>query len=113
MDLEKQNSYPACLIYNIDETSLLIKKPVLPSMAYCKNFVKPSYQIDRIFSATAVFIGFSIYLLLFCKIYIIIKIVDADGGSAQTTLIINEKMDLKMLEDFVPLEIDIRFKKSI
>jgi hypothetical protein len=45
------------MIYNIDETSLLLKKPTLPAMVYSKSGLKPAIHIPKLFTATAVFIG--------------------------------------------------------
>jgi hypothetical protein len=35
--------------------------------------------------------------------------VDADGGSCQTTLILNDKIDFSKIENFAPIEIDVKF----
>jgi hypothetical protein len=36
-------------------------------------------------------------------------LVDADGGSCESTLILNEKADISSLKDFVPLDMNIKF----
>jgi hypothetical protein len=35
--------------------------------------------------------------------------VDADGGSCKSTLILNEKVDINQVEDFAPIEMNVRF----
>jgi hypothetical protein len=59
MTLYELNNYPESFIFNIDETSLLIKQPRKPYLLFEKDGEKPVFHIPKpIFSCTAVFCGF-------------------------------------------------------
>jgi hypothetical protein len=70
--LLEKNQYLPSMIYNMDETSLLIKYPIPPTVLCNSSKFRPVLpKPDLIFSSTCVFI------------------VDASGGSCTSTLILN------------------------
>jgi hypothetical protein len=86
---EKQ--YLNSLIYNLDETSLVIKNHHRPAVVCREGMCTPAYHPnDPIFSCTAVFV------------------VCADGGHCPSTLILNSKAKMEFLKNFVRDEIDVR-----
>jgi hypothetical protein len=92
LNLFKTNNYHQSLVYNLDETSLLVKKQNRPSVVWSKGMCSPSYQHpDQIFACTAIFV------------------VCADGTHSRTTLILNAKAAMAYLEDFVRSDADVRF----
>jgi hypothetical protein len=79
-------------MYNIDETSLLIKNVFSPACLYNKKLAEPTLTPPNlIFSTTAVLI------------------VDGGGGHCQSTLILNDRVDLSLLKNYVNKEVDIKF----
>jgi hypothetical protein len=90
--LRETNQYPLGLIYNLDETSLLVKKPRVFSSVSHKKLSKPFFsKVDPVFACTAVFI------------------VDAQGGHCQSTLILNRKAPIEFIKDFVSNEVNVVF----
>jgi hypothetical protein len=86
------HKYRAEFIYNLDETSLLVKVPTRPAVVYKRSMCTPCFSREEaIFASTAIFI------------------VDASGGICPTTLILNEKAVLKYLETETYSDMDIRF----
>jgi hypothetical protein len=93
------------LIYNVDETSLLIKSITPPTLVCNKSKCPPAYSPPvKIFSCTCVFIGFQFYFQ-----FLLILKVDAGGGHAESTLILNENIEFPLLNTFLNNEVDIKF----
>jgi hypothetical protein len=55
------------MIYNADETSLLVKSPMKPYMIFHKEKCKPAIHVNSVFASTVVFLGFTLNINL-CKI---------------------------------------------
>lgn len=96
ISLMKKNNYVPSLIFNLDETSLVIKKPHRPSVVWKRDMCYPAFHpAEQIFSCTVIFI------------------VSADGCHCRSTLLLNSKADMKFLKDFSVHDVDIRFIKYI
>jgi hypothetical protein len=92
LNLIKTNCYPHTLIYNIDETSLVVKSFFRHAVIWKEGMCSPSFNpSDLIFSCTAIFV------------------VCADGGHFESTLLLNEKADMSALSSFGRTEVRVRF----
>jgi hypothetical protein len=81
-------------MYNIDETSLMIKNYYRPAMVSKIGMCAATYSPpEPIFSCTAVFV------------------VSADGGASESTLLLNSKANMSALNEFARRGVTVRYAR--